>query len=464
MFRSRNEWFAHELQNHRREWACPHCQIELFTTKDEFQSHLELAHHIILHGSQLEALVLQSEEPVDRVSPIACRLCDEWETNLLDPKKEPSRSFLNDGRHMEAYGTLRQFRRHLGRHMEQLALFALPLNEGEDMDDDSLGDDEEDDSNDGKDKSIEIADHGSDSKEDNVVRAGAPREIQIDLPAVLVESLGSGAEVIASYLTTLAEAGLEDPAHHAPPCPVLCRICERQIPPWWLEKHTELCLQEHKAEMEVQVAQENLLAHRHAIVKVLDALEAREARKSRPVSGDQQPALAPPQAEYKGMPMVPAPSPSTSSGAALPGTNPGRSRERPSSGFGHARSRSFAIRRPHTRIVELLLDLCDTAIEISTPAIKETSTQAPGEFRTQSPQSESRISQVIHWRAPSTNTFDQGQGLALLCSDSEGAAKAKVEAVLRHRRVIEYAEHIRMESSVLIQDCIDGAAKIAAGR
>jgi serine/threonine-protein kinase RIM15 len=290
----------------------------------------------------------------------------------------------------------------------------------------------------------------------------APREIQIDLPMVIVEALGSGAEILASHLTTLAETGLEDPALHAPPLPVLCRICERQIPPWWFEKHTELCLLEHKAEMEVQIAQENLTEHRHAIVKVLDALEA---RKSRPLSGDSQP----PQAEYKGMPIGPnVSSPSSSSGTASPGTPAGRSRERSVTGFGHARSRSFAVRRPQARIVELLLDLCDTAMEINTPAIKEASSQAPGEpFRTQSPQSESRITQVMQWQSPSTNTLDQEHGLALLCSDSEARAKAKVDAVWRHRRIIEYSERIRMEFAIIVQDCIDEAmrkaARIAAG-
>ena len=165
----------------------------------------------------------------------------------------------------------------------------------------------------------------------------APREIKIDLPSVIVDGLGSGAEVLASYLTTLAEAGLEDPAHHPPPLPVLCRICERQIQPWWFEKHTELCLLEHKAEMEVQIAQENLTEHRHAIVKVLDALEA---RKSRPLSGDQL-ASASSQAEYKGMPIGPSSSPSSSSGSASPAPHPNRSRERSTTGFGHARARSF---------------------------------------------------------------------------------------------------------------------------
>ncbi|KAI1779480.1 hypothetical protein F4818DRAFT_436787 [Hypoxylon cercidicola] len=285
----------------------------------------------------------------------------------------------------------------------------------------------------------------------------APREIKIDLAPLLVDSLGSGAEVLASYLTQLAESGNEDPANHPPPLPVLCRICERQIPPWWFEKHTDLCLQEHRAEMDVQMAQESLTEHRHAIVKVLDALEA---RKSRNVSGD---PISFPVAEYKGLPI--GPSSSTSSpGAASPTPS---SRDR-STGFGHSRSRSFAVRRPQARIVELLLDLCDTAIEISTPAIKESSSQAIGEFRTQSPQSESRISQVLQWQSPGSNTLEQEQGLALLCAETEKVAKEKVEAVFRHRRIIEYAERIRIEFTVIVEECIEDAlrkaARIAAGR
>ncbi|KAF7560983.1 hypothetical protein G7046_g3162 [Stylonectria norvegica] len=284
----------------------------------------------------------------------------------------------------------------------------------------------------------------------------APREIKIDLPNVIVDSLGSGAEVLASYLTKVAESGIDDLEQHIPPPPLLCRICERQIPRWWFEKHTDLCLQEHRAEMDVQMTQENLTEHRHSIVKVLDALEARQSRS---LAGDQ---VAAPAAEYKGMPIGPPPSTQSSPGTSIP-----RSRER-SGGFGHTRARSFAIRRPQARIVELLMDLCDTAMEVSTPAIKEPlTTQNNGDFRTQSPQSESRISQVLQWQSPSTNTLEQEQGLALLCADTEKVARAKVDAVFRHRKIIEYSERIRIELAVLVQDCIDEAmnkaARIAAG-
>lgn len=293
----------------------------------------------------------------------------------------------------------------------------------------------------------------------------APCKIQIDLPDVIVEFLGSGAEVLASYLTTLAEANVEDPASISPPPPVLCRICECQIPPWWFEKHTELCIQEHRAEMEIQLSQENLLEHRHAIVKVLDSLEAEKSG----FNNLESPTHAPYQAEYKNIPIgfSSLSSNSSSSGVNSQGIQNVRSREFSTGGNNHSRKKSFAIRRPLARIVELLLDLCDTAIEISTPEFKQSTSNKLGEFRVQSPQSEGRIFQVTQWQSPSTNTLDQEQGLAKLCADTERVAKAKVEAVIRYRRIIEYTERIRIEFSVMVQDCIDEAirkaARIAAG-
>jgi serine/threonine-protein kinase RIM15 len=300
-----------------------------------------------------------------------------------------------------------------------------------------------------------------------MVRPQVIREVTIDLPDVLVEGLGVGAEMLAHYLNGLAEAGANDPGNHPPPMPVLCRICERHITPWWFEKHTELCLQEHRAEMDVQVAQENLTEHRNAIVKVLDALEA-QPRNSQPTSIDGLPPPAP-IAEYKGMPVGSnsLPSSGPSSGRASPASPPAASRDRPSSGLGHHRARSFAVRRPVPRIVELILDLCDTALEINTPALKESKGPLKTELRTQSPQSENRLSQVLQWQSPTTSTIEQDQGLHALCEDTSKLSRAKVDAVLRYRRILEYSERIRVEFDVLVQECIDEAidkaARIAAG-
>ena len=298
-----------------------------------------------------------------------------------------------------------------------------------------------------------------------MIRPSVIREITIDLPEVLVESLGVGAEMLAHYLTGLAEQGANDPGNHPPPLPVLCRICERQITPWWFEKHTELCLQEHRAEMDVQMAQEALAEHRNAIVKVLDALEA-HSRPTRATSGDITQPIQPP--EYKGVLIQPSSTPTsgTPSGRNSPASPPA-SRER-STGFGHHRARSFAVRRPLSRIVELVLDLCDTALEVNTPAIKEnTRAQSISEIRTQSPQSENRISQVLQWQSPSSGSIEHGEGFRLLCDDTNRLAKAKVDAVFRHRRILEYSERIRVEFDVLVQECIEAAmlkaARIAAG-
>nr|POF12968.1 serine/threonine-protein kinase ppk18 [Quercus suber] len=300
-----------------------------------------------------------------------------------------------------------------------------------------------------------------------MVKPAVSREITIDLPDVLIESLGIGAEMLANYLTLLADEGVRDPGNHPPPMPVLCRICERQITPWWFEKHTELCSQEHRAEMEVQLAQESLNEQRSALVKVLDALEAQtKVIKS---SADAGSSLPMPKAEYKGLPIGSQSQPlsAPSSGRASPAGSQARSRDSSTSGLSHHRARSFAVRRPLARIVELVLDLCDTAMEISTPSIKDTKSYAPGELRTQSPQSESRIQQVLQWQSPSASTLENENGLSLLCDETSQLAKSKTEAVFRHRRILEYSERIRVEYDILVQECIEAAlqkaARIAAG-
>ena len=285
--------------------------------------------------------------------------------------------------------------------------------------------------------------------------ATEPLRVEISLPQTLVDSLGVGAEILAKHLTELTEYGANDPENHPPPMPVLCRVCERTIVPWWFEKHSDLCVQEHKAEMDVQMIQENLSEHRHAIVKVLDAFEARQGR---PRSGsiDTSPSLAP-LPEYKGQPIGPSP-PISSNASSLPGSHsgsPNRSRSPSTSAFGHSRARSFVVRRPLVRIVELVLDLCDTALEINPPAIKDSKAVGDDDFKTQSPSSESRISQVLQWQQPSS--LENEPGLLALAQDTEMLARTKVDAVHRHEFILEYSERIRQEYMAEVDACIEEA-------
>ncbi|KAJ9643278.1 rim15, signal transduction response regulator [Knufia peltigerae] len=292
--------------------------------------------------------------------------------------------------------------------------------------------------------------------------AQEPVRIEIALPQALVDTLGVGAEILAKYLTELAESGANDPENHPPPLPILCRVCERSIVPWWFEKHSDLCVQEHRAELDVQMIQENLSEHRNAIVKVLDAFEARQGRNSTDDSSSPSPTP-----EYKGLPIGPSPvqSSAASSASASHTASPVRSRSPSTAGLGHARARSFVVRRPLVRVVELILDLCDTAIEINVPSIKDSKSNDDDDFRSQSPQSESRISQVMQWQAPIS--LENEPGLAALSADTEKLARSKVDAVRRHQYVLEYSERIRQEYMAEVDACINEALikaeRVAAG-
>lgn len=290
-----------------------------------------------------------------------------------------------------------------------------------------------------------------------------PLHVTISLPQSLVDSLGVGAEILAKYLTELAEVGANDPENHPPPMPILCRVCERSIVPWWFEKHSDLCVQEHKAESDVQMVQESLSEHRHAIVRVIDGLEARQSRST---SVEGSPVLVP-LPEYKGI-QIGTSSPPSSGGTSRPGSHvasPSRSGSPSGLGLGQNRSKLFAVRRPLARILEVILDLCDTALDINVASIKESRSESEEDFRTQSPQSESRISQILQFSPPSS--LESEPGLAALSADTEALARAKVEAVNRHQFIIEYGERIRQQCMVEVDACIadalEKAERVVAG-
>lgn len=163
MFRSRHEWFAHELQVHRREWACEYCHHEPFSTAELFSTHLVSTHPAVLRDLQLKAIVLQSEEPIDKVPVTACKLCDQWETEVRGKNQDPEMSSLDEKRR-EQYGTLTKFRKHLGRHMEQLALFALPIEKGKEDEDLSSDGAEEEELSDHVEDDSQVEKPGHDAK------------------------------------------------------------------------------------------------------------------------------------------------------------------------------------------------------------------------------------------------------------------------------------------------------------
>ena len=75
-------------------------------------------HPDISSSIQLPSVLQASREPLDRIAAADCFLCD-WEAIL---RENNTHTAINE----TLVVTPEQFRRHLGSHMEQLALFALP--------------------------------------------------------------------------------------------------------------------------------------------------------------------------------------------------------------------------------------------------------------------------------------------------------------------------------------------------
>ena len=98
LYGSQREWFDHEVQLHRREWYCDVCS-ESFSEKAPFQEHIREKHSELGMGGNFEAVINRCERAV--VSGIVCPLCG------IDL-------------------TFQTLEKHLGLHLQEIALFALP--------------------------------------------------------------------------------------------------------------------------------------------------------------------------------------------------------------------------------------------------------------------------------------------------------------------------------------------------
>ncbi|MCJ1381880.1 hypothetical protein MMC17_004992 [Xylographa soralifera] len=111
MYEGRRQWFNHELQQHRRSWSCNgHCD-RTFASEEALASHIKKPSPGLYSDAQLSTLVEMWVSPMEVHAESLCPLCGQGAT-----------------------GT-KQTQRHLGRHFEEIALFALPNNSTESEDD-----------------------------------------------------------------------------------------------------------------------------------------------------------------------------------------------------------------------------------------------------------------------------------------------------------------------------------------
>lgn len=114
MYEGRRQWFNHELQKHRRSWRCHgHCNQPL-TSEDALAKHVRKHLSGQYSDAQISVLVEMWAGQTDMHAESPCPLCRERVAGAM------------------------QLQKHLGRHLEEIALFALPSEETEsDEDSDS---------------------------------------------------------------------------------------------------------------------------------------------------------------------------------------------------------------------------------------------------------------------------------------------------------------------------------------
>ena len=202
---------------------------------------------------------------------------------------------------------------------------------------------------------------------------------------------------------------------------LLCRICERQISAWFFEKHNETCNETHRLELDIANCNERLAELRGSIKGLTGALERGGSTPPSPL-------------EYRGINMLSPPSSSplgsTDSITGLP--------RRPASPKPH----HFVIRRLQLRLLEQVLEVVQSAIDISTPAAPEEAANIPvEEQRLLSPASENLFLTVLNWRPPTT----EDPALSRLAADADEQVRIKLDTINRLRNTIIYAERVRTE-------------------
>lgn len=98
MFKSREDWYNHEIQQHRLDYSCNVKNHEKYTDIRDFKSHMHKEHNVQFDDEQPQSQLSMFSRPTQRKSGI-CPLCIESTVELKS---------------------------HLARHLERIALFALP--------------------------------------------------------------------------------------------------------------------------------------------------------------------------------------------------------------------------------------------------------------------------------------------------------------------------------------------------
>lgn len=134
-FEDINQWFQHEMRFHRVAFKCLICPSTVYHQEEKYLAHLRRVHPEVLevgnHG--LQPAIDLARVPLAHIPASDCPCCSDWVDRL-----RARAGGTSDAPSEEVIAVLPTiFKRHLASHLEQLALFAIPLSTGTDGDHDS---------------------------------------------------------------------------------------------------------------------------------------------------------------------------------------------------------------------------------------------------------------------------------------------------------------------------------------
>jgi hypothetical protein len=110
-------WYNHEMQMHRKEWCCNIGDHRPYTNREDFLKHMRSSHSGSFLEHQLADVLEMCERPIQSTTGV-CPLC-------TDDHEEYVSGELKIRRDTKEIPSI-EMKRHLGRHLEQSALFAIP--------------------------------------------------------------------------------------------------------------------------------------------------------------------------------------------------------------------------------------------------------------------------------------------------------------------------------------------------
>ncbi len=205
--------------------------------------------------------------------------------------------------------------------------------------------------------------------------------------------------------------------------PILCRICECNVPQWYFEKHNETCSEVHRLEAEIGECNESIA-------------ELRSTIRELQVAMDRGSPMAIP--EYRGMPIF---TPSSSPGSS----SPLQLLRAP------LKMKRMSVKKMQRQVLEQLEDILQVAFEVSVPSLMEDESAEPIERqRLLSPTSERKMTQVRNWNKPSI----EDAALSQLIEDVERLMNQKISNVIRLQNTIKYSEKIRQEWEAKVEQTL----------